>query len=119
MLYYYFLTLDYACTDSEPTKIMYEHSIKDQFKRFALSYTHKKYPIRCYEFKHKSKKYPEWLHYHCIVQTYLFVDFKECQRKNWSVKYIRINNLDDMSSYAGYIMKDKIDKIDINKYTCY
>jgi len=125
-LAYYFLTLDYCNTQNgPPTKQMYLDLIKLQFDRFALAYTNpvefatEVHPIECFEYKHKSKKHPEWLHYHCIVQTYLYIKFKEAQVKNWSIKYIKINSLPEMARVAGYIQKDKIDKIYINKYTCY
>ncbi len=116
---YYFLTIDYAKTDQAPTVEMLEDILSQQFEKFALSFTNTKYPLKCQEYKHKSKKYPEWIHYHCIVKTYLWVDYKEAQIKNWSIKYIRITDFQDMATYAGYIQKDKIDKIWINKYTCY
>lgn len=118
VLKYYFLTLDYCNTSTvAPTIEMYHNIIKYQFDKFASNLTPNK--LQCFEYKRKSKKFPEWLHYHCILQTYLYVSFSEAQCENWSIKYIRINDMKAMANFAGYICKDKIDIIDVNKYNCW
>ncbi len=114
MTKYYFLTLDYANTScGPPTKAMYQDVLHFQYDKFKLSPSNLAYPLECYEHKHKSKEYPKWLHYHTIVKTFKYIPYLKTKCPNWSIKYIRINTLEDMAAYAGYIQKDKLDKIDI------
>ncbi len=115
-LRYYFLTIDHCNTSNGyPTKDQYYKIIAYQFNKFKLDLTDENHPIKCFEHKHKSLTYPKWLHFHCIVHTYLYVPFSQAQCKDWSLKYIRITNLKAMARIAGYIQKNKIDSIDIKE----
>lgn len=114
-MFYYFLTCDYACTSKGlPTKKLYYEFIAWQFTRFNLSLTDNDYPVKCFEYKHKSKKYPLWLHWHGIVQTNKLVPYILAACPNLSVKYVRIYNMKTMAFYAGYIQKQKTDYVDIH-----
>ncbi len=116
-LKYYFLTFDYANTSNGyPTKEDYYNIISFQFKKFNISLTDEIYPVKCFEFKHKSNKYPNWLHWHGIIQTYKYIPFKNAQCQNWSIKYVRITTLKKLAFYAGYIQKNKVDYVDLPSY---
>ncbi len=120
MLYYYFLTIDYCKTSAgEPTKDMYRNAYRYQKELFDLEFTNQNYPIQSYEYKKKNMKYREWLHYHCIVETKHIVDYTISRYIGYSIKYVRINTIEEMATYSGYVVKDKIDIIDVNKYNCW
>ncbi len=119
-MFYYFLTIDRAESKLriKPTKEMYYNVFYKLQLRTKMDYTNLKFPVRCFEYKKKGSikkgnKVCDWLHYHCIVQCKTKVDYSQCVIKNYSIVWKPIHDLQTMSFYAGYINKDKSDKVDI------
>ncbi len=111
MTIYYFLTLDKSTTNSYSSKHFY-YKVLAELRRISLF---QNTGIKCYELKHKSKKYPYWLHFHCIIKTERIIDFRTFQSKGCSVNLKLLRSTLDIVRTAVYINKLKIDQSDLNK----
>ncbi len=111
MTIYYFLTIDQATTKKSPTKKTYYNTLVKLRKIANFSNTN----IKCYEHKHKSKKFPKWLHYHCIIRTERIISFRSFQVKGFSVKIKLLRSTEDIIRTTVYIMKHKVDACDLCK----
>ena len=106
---YYFITIDKCITCKKlPTMLEYHNLLTELEDKCKFYRNH--LPVECFEYKHKSKKYPKWLHYHGIVESIGFVKYTEVKKKGYSIQVKLIKTMGDMLRIAGYINKDKKDK---------
>lgn len=108
MKYYYFLTIDKCSTLTAPSYELYNSIYDNLLLKNKCSKGTK--PIQCFEYKHKSVKYPNWLHFHSIISSNYYQKFTDWKIKGFSIKLIYIKTMDDMAKFSGYINKHKIDK---------
>ncbi len=114
-MFFYFLTIDKCKTKDEiyPTKKMYRDVLMNIYIQCGANVSDKKYPVECFEFKDKiinKIKTKVWLHYHGIMKTNLRLKYKNIKVTNYSIVWKPIDTLQGMTTYAGYINKDKIDR---------
>lgn len=110
-MYYYFLTIDKCNTESMPTKPLYNGIINALLLRNNAEAVSPR--LSCFEYKHKSLKYPKWLHYHGIIYTEKYQMYTGWRQPGYSIKLLLVKTMADMCRIAGYIQKDKIDLSDL------
>ncbi len=112
-MYYFFLTIDKVKLDKKPTKVDIVDTLLTIMSICDLHHV-KPYPIRCFEYKDKGKKYGNWLHYHCILSSIRqYIPYKDSKVECWSIKLEKLKTMDDLARVAGYISKHKIDNVNI------
>jgi len=112
-VYYYALTIDKATTDTLLKKSGYIKLCKDIMLRCGL-HAISPYHIFAFEEKHKSERFPKWLHYHTLLWSYQsYVPYKQTKRKNYSIKLEKLKTSYDVANWAGYLCKQKIDKTNV------
>lgn len=104
---HYLLTIDKCKTDCIPLVQDYAEVFKYLVNKVPFVFT----KIQCYEFKHKSKKFPKWLHFHGIIQTKYFRlgDFKKVRYKGFHINVKYLSRKKDIIQATRYINKDKVD----------
>ncbi len=114
MTYFYFLTIDKAHTKQGlATIVEYDTLFKKICREHNVHLTDNKYPVQCYEYKSKGRgiyKTNKWIHYHVIVKGQR-VYFNSVSYEGYSVKFIRIIDMQDLAIYAGYIQKNMKDEV--------
>ncbi len=111
-MHFYFITIDKCKLDFPPKVIDYEVIINSMSIEHGLDRGSKH--LECYEYKNKSEKYQNWIHYHGVFECYRTVKYTDIRFNGYSVKIKKINNLCDMRRIAAYINKEKIDKVDLH-----
>ncbi len=107
--YFYSLTLDKATTDTLPKKSDYIKEVKKLMKKIK-AYNISPYPVQCFEEKHKSIRFPNWLHYHTLLVSHAsFIPYFFTKIPNYSVKLEKLYTPYLVAVWCGYIMKNKID----------
>ncbi len=109
-LRFWSLTIDKCQTDKYPTREDYKRPLERIMEKGNLSFT--KWKVSCFEYKHKSDKFPKWLHYHALLYNGKAnrINFKEIQTKGFSIRLDILPTQLDVGVWCGYCQKDKLDK---------